>query len=90
MNEVMNVLEAKGAEITLFDLVVIVEMSVWWMDLYPTCCRKPIYLFFAGFVRKFAFSMGVSSCIFALVIEYCCTGATSALGVMEPFINVFS
>ena len=88
VNEVMNVLEAKEAEITLFDLVVIVEMSVWWMDLYPTRCRKPIYLFFAGFVRTFASAMGVPSCIFALVIEYCCTGATGALGVIEPYLNV--
>lgn len=88
VSEVMHVLKAKGSEVTILDLVVIVEMSVWWKDLHPACCRDPIYVFFAAFLRRFASSMSVPLSIFSLIIEYCCTGATGALGVIEPCLNV--
>lgn len=66
VHEVMDVLKAKKKFMTLFDLVIIVEMSEWWLDLYPTRCRRPILAFMADLLESVPAD---TSC---LILEYCC------------------
>lgn len=83
IDEVMNVLGTKDAEVTLHDLLVIVQMSDWWLDLHPTCCIRPIMTFFEEVIHSLASLVGIPSSVIELVVEYTCTGAHQAFEVIK-------
>ena len=70
VSEVMVVLNEDQPGMSLLDLVVIIEMSVWWQELQPGHSVQPIVDFFYSYVYRMAEVIGVSSYVFSIIIGF--------------------
>lgn len=83
VSEVMLVLNGDEPGMTLCDLVVIIEMCDWWLDLHPGHSAHPIFEFFNVCVRKIYTIMKIPWDVFYYVIEFACKSVQNVYLIMS-------